>query len=161
MQTNLSQQAEQAQMFKQQPIILCVDDNDAIRYSVVRSLQLGGYKVVEARTGAEALRLAEDDPDLITLDVQLPDIDGFEVCRRLRANAQTARIPIVHISASRVEVKDRVHGLGAGAAGYLVQPVNNDELLATVQSLLRLRRAEQEAYLKAEEAEWRGTKQLH
>ena len=153
MQTNLSQQAEQAQMFKQQPIILCVDDNDAARYSVVRSLQLGGYKVVEARTGAEALRLAEDDPDLITLDVQLPDINGFEVCRRLRANVKTARIPILHISASRVEVKDRVNGLGAGADGYLVQPVNNDELLATVQSLLRLRRAEREAYLKAEEAE--------
>ena len=140
-------------MVKQQPIILCVDDNDATRYSLVRTLQLGGYKVIEASTGAEALRLAEHDPDLITLDVQLPDIHGFEVCRRLKANTKTAHIPILHISASHVEVEDRVQGLKGGADGYLIQPVNNAEVLATVQSLLRLRRAEREAHLKAEEAE--------
>jgi signal transduction histidine kinase len=132
--------------------ILAVDDNDAIRYSLSRTLQGGGYRVIEARNGTETLRLADESPDLITLDVHLPDMDGFEVCRRLKANPRTAHIPVLHISATVTDTDNRVRGLEA-ADGYLAEPVSREELLATVGSLLRLKRAEREARLQASEAE--------
>jgi signal transduction histidine kinase len=132
--------------------ILAVDDNDAIRYSLSRTLQGGGYRVIEARNGTETLRLADDSPDLITLDVHLPDMDGFEVCRRLKANPRTAHIPVLHISATVTDTENRVRGLET-ADGYLAEPVSREELLATVGSLLRLKRAEREARLQASEAE--------
>jgi signal transduction histidine kinase len=132
--------------------ILAVDDNDAIRYSLSRALQGGGYRVIEARNGTETLRLADDSPDLITLDVHLPDMDGFEVCRRLKANPRTAHIPVLHISATVTDTENRVRGLET-ADGYLAEPVSREELLATVGSLLRLKRAEREARLQASEAE--------
>ena len=80
--------------------ILAVDDNDAFRYSVVRRLRDAGFYVTEAATGAEALRLAREEPVLITLDINLPDIDGFEVCRRLKSDPVTREIPVLHLSAS-------------------------------------------------------------
>ena len=70
--------------------ILTVDDNDALRHSLSRMLMEGGYKVMEARNGAEALRLVDEGPDLVTLNVHLPDMDGFEVCRQLKRNPRTA-----------------------------------------------------------------------
>ncbi len=133
--------------------ILTVDDNDALRYSLTRTLRGEGYKVLEARTGAEALALADQFPDLITLDLNLPDFDGFEVCRRLRANPQTAHIPILHISATFVEPQHRVRGLEGGADAFLAEPISGDELLATVGALLRMKQAEREARLQAVEAE--------
>jgi signal transduction histidine kinase len=132
--------------------ILAVDDNDALRYSLSRTLQGGGYKVIEARTGAEALELADQAPDLITLDVRLPDVDGFEVCRRLKANPRTAHIPVLHISATFTDKEYRVRGLET-ADGYLAEPISREELLATVGALLRLKRAEREARGHAVEAE--------
>ena len=133
--------------------ILTVDDNDALRYSLTRTLRGEGYKVLEARTGAEALALADQFPDIITLDLNLPDFDGFEVCRRLRANPQTAHIPILHISATFVEPQHRVRGLEGGADAFLAEPISGDELLATVGALLRMKQAEREARLQAAEAE--------
>jgi len=132
--------------------ILTVDDNDALRYSLSRALQGGGYKVIEARNGAEALELADQSPDLITLDVRLPDVDGFEVCRRLKANPRTAHIPVLHISATFTDKEYRVRGLET-ADGYLAEPISREELLATVGALLRLKRAEREARQNAVEAE--------
>ncbi|MGC2708042.1 MAG: response regulator [Candidatus Sulfotelmatobacter sp.] len=132
--------------------ILAVDDNDALRYSLSRTLQGGGYKVLEARNGSEALRLAEVSPDLITLDVNLPDMDGFEVCRRLKTNPRTSHIPVVHISATCTETEFRLRGLEA-ADGYLTEPISREELLASVNALLRLKQAEREARLQAAEAE--------
>jgi signal transduction histidine kinase len=132
--------------------ILAVDDNDALRYSLSRTLQDGGYKVIEARTGAEALQLADQSPDLITLDVRLPDVDGFEVCRRLKANPRTAHIPVLHISATFTDKEYRVRGLEV-ADGYLAEPISREELLATVGALLRLKQAEREARGHAIEAE--------
>lgn len=132
--------------------ILTTDDNDAIRYSLSRSLQGYGYRVIEARNGMEALQQAEQNPDLITLDIHLPDIDGFEVCRRLKANPRTSHIPVLHISATVTDSENRVRGLET-ADGYLTEPVSREELLATVGSLLRLKRAEREARLQANEAE--------
>jgi DNA-binding response OmpR family regulator len=133
--------------------ILTVDDNDALRYTLSRALRSGGYKVTEARSGAEALQLADQMPDLITLDLNLPDIDGFEVCRRLKSNPQTAHIPILHISATFVDPEHRVRGLEGGADAYLAEPISGDELLATVGALLRMKQAEREARLQSVEAE--------
>lgn len=132
--------------------ILAVDDNDALRYSLTRSLQGGGYNVIEARNGAEALRLAEECPDLITLDVHLPDTNGFEICRILKSNPRTAHIPILHVSATFVDTEFRVRGLEA-ADGYLTEPISREELLATVGALLRLKQAERDSHLHAIEAE--------
>jgi signal transduction histidine kinase len=135
------------------PKILAVDDNEVIRYALRRSLQEGGYDVIEARTGAEALTLARREPALITLDINLPDMDGFEVCRKLKEDPATSEIPILHISASFAEIEHRVRGLEGGADAYLSEPVNQQELLATVKALLRLSYAQQEARRQAGEAE--------
>jgi len=133
--------------------ILAVDDNDAIRYSFTRYLREGGYHVVEARNGAEALEMARNQPALITLDINLPDKDGYEICRELKADPVTRDIPVLHISASYVEASDRARGLEGGADAYLAEPVNRLELLATVKALLRMRQAQREARYKAAEAE--------
>lgn len=133
--------------------LLAVDDNDAVRYSLVRYLREEGYNVLEARTGREALELARQDPALITLDISLPDVDGYEVCRRLKADSLTRDIPVLHISASFVETVDRVRGLEGGADAYLSEPINRQELLATVKALLRMRQAQREARRAAEEAQ--------
>lgn len=134
------------------PTVLAVDDNDAIRYSLTRYLREAGYDVIEARTGTEALNLARHDPALITLDINLPDIDGFEVCRRLKDDPATSEIPILHVSASFVESAHRVRGLEGGADAYLSEPIDQQELLATVKALLRMRQAQREARRQAAEA---------
>jgi signal transduction histidine kinase len=125
--------------------VLVVDDNDGTRYAVTRILASAGFDVLEAATGLGGLELAGSAlPDLIVLDIKLPDLSGFEVCRQLRGAAVTRHIPILHISASFVRSEDMVRGLEGGADGYLVQPVDRPVLVATVNSLLRARRAEQE-----------------
>jgi len=133
--------------------ILTVDDNDALRYTVARALRGGGYKVIEARTGSEALTLAATFPDLITLDLNLPDLDGFEICRRLKSDPKTSHIPVLHISATYVDPEHRIRGLEGGADAYLAEPISGDELLATVAALLRMKQAEREARLRTAEAE--------
>ncbi|HXE56536.1 MAG TPA: PAS domain S-box protein [Gemmatimonadales bacterium] len=135
--------------------ILVVDDNEANRYAVARLLRGEGYRVWEAATGTEALRLAHERPDLVVLDVRLPDVDGFEVCRRLKADAATASTPVVHLSASYTATEDRIVGLEGGADAYLTHPVEPRELSATVAALLRVRAAE--ARLRTALREWRGT----
>ncbi len=122
--------------------ILVVDDTEAGRYATVRLLQNLGFAVREAASGGEALQKAADRPDLIVLDVQLPDLDGFEVCRRLRENPTTASIPVLYLSAHFVREAEVAQGLAYGGDGYLIQPVDPVELAATVNSLLRLRRVE-------------------
>jgi len=125
-------------------LILNVDDNESGRYGKTRILRQGGYDVIEARTGAGALeKVGRERPDLVLLDVKLPDISGYEVCRLLKA--QASKILVLQISASFVAPGDRATGLDSGADAYLSQPVEPSELLATVRALLRLKRAEQEA----------------
>ena len=131
--------------------ILHVDDTDAQRYALSRVLRRAGFDVLEARTGRQALDLVTQLPDLVILDVNLPDIDGFAVCKQIKANEATARIPVLHLSATMVSTEARVAGLNGGADAYLVQPVQHDELLATVRALLRVR--------KAEEALWTSERQ--
>src|SRR5512134_3575564 len=92
--------------------ILNVDDNDAGRYAKSRILQRAGYRVVEAGTGTEALQLvAEVRPELVLLDIRLPDIDGFEVCRKIKKDAHSAQTMILQISAIQVTAADRVKSL--------------------------------------------------
>ena len=133
--------------------ILTVDDNDAMRYSLVRSLKDAGYNVIEARTGKEALAMAADAPDLITLDVNLPDMSGFQVCRQLKSDPQTSSIPILHVSSTFVDPEYRVRGLDGGADAYLSEPIDRAELVATIGALLRLKTAENRVRQQAAEAE--------
>lgn len=144
-------------MPKQQPIsILHVDDDEANRYVHTRMLQRAGFNVTEATTGAQALQLvAEIKPDLIVLDVKLPDIHGFEVCRKIKNDPATASIPVLHLSASFVQIEDKAEALEGGADGYLTQPVESRELIATVNALLRMRQAEETAICSA--AQWQIT----
>jgi signal transduction histidine kinase len=133
--------------------ILAVDDNEASRYSVARALREAGYQVMEARTGSQALNLAAEGPDLIMLDVNLPDMHGFEVCKKIKGNPATAHIPVLHLSCTAVEPESRVQGLASGADAYLTEPIDRSELVATVGALLRLKAAETLARQQAEFAE--------
>ncbi len=135
--------------------ILLVDDDEPKRYSIARTLRRSGYTVVEAVTGSEALRLVADRPDLIVLDVKLPDIDGFEVCRRIKSEPTTRAIPVLHVSGTFVDIEDKIQGLESGADGYLTSVAEPLELLATVRALLRARRAEDAAQLSARQ--WQTT----
>ena len=128
---------------KRVPVILVVDDNPAGRYSTARFLRAGGFTVVEAETGQEGINHAPN-VDAIVLDVNLPDMSGFDVCRKIRSNSRTARLPVIHLSATFVKDVDKVHGLEAGADGYLTHPVEPPVLIATVKAFLRARRAEEE-----------------
>jgi two-component system response regulator MprA len=122
--------------------ILVVDDDPAVCGSIDRALRLEGYEVKTAGTGGGALEaLALDPPDALVLDLQLPDIDGLEVCRRMRAADDDT--PVLMLTA-RDAVDDRVQGLDAGADDYLVKPFALAELLARLRALLR-RRADTES----------------
>ena len=134
--------------------VLNVDDTEASRYVKSRVLRSAGYRVLEAGTGEEALRLARKmKPELVLLDVNLPGIDGLQVCQLLRKDSSTSSMMILLDSAVRVRLEDRVVGLEGGADAYLLEPVAPDELLATVKALLRLYRSEQQLQLALDIAE--------
>ena len=117
---------------------------------VSRILRRAGYEVIEAASGEEALRLASIGPAVIVLDVKLPDISGFEVCRMLKSRPESASIFILQTSATFVSADKKVEGLNSGADGYLTHPFEAAELIATIQSMLRLRAAEAELRGRAE-----------
>jgi len=122
--------------------VLVVDDNPATRYSTGRVIRAAGFLTAEAGSGAEALAQIGQGMSAVVLDVHLPDIDGFELCRTIRARPATALLPVVHLSAAYVRDEDRVTGLNAGADAYLVHPVEPAVLVATLQALIRARLAE-------------------
>lgn len=122
--------------------ILVVDDNEATRYSTVRILRSAGWNIEEASTGTEAIEKATEKIDLIILDVNLPDIDGYTVCREIRSRPKLVRLPILHLSASFTTSNHQVTGLEAGADGFLTHPVEPPVLIATVNAFLRSRHAE-------------------
>jgi PAS domain S-box-containing protein len=127
---------------KRGPIrILAVDDNPAALYATSRVLRAAGYEVIEATTGATALAAAPG-ADLVVLDVNLPDMDGFEVCRRLRARAETSQLPVLHLSATFTHSADFSLGFEAGADSYLTRPVEAPVLIATIRTLLFARHAD-------------------
>ncbi len=122
--------------------VLVVDDTEAQRYAVVRALRNEEFEVLEARSGAEALKLAAATTlDAVVLDVNLPDLDGFEVCRRLK-DASSVMLPVMHLSSTSTSASARAQGLDAGADGYLTHPFEPDVLRAAVSSLVRLKRQE-------------------
>lgn len=120
--------------------VLLVDDDEAKRYVIATWLRRAGHQVTEAATGSAALDLVSA-AELVILDVNLPDMSGFDVCRQIKGDPRTAAIPVIQVSATAVEVKDRAHGLSQGADAYLIEPAEPEELIATVEAALRYHRA--------------------
>ncbi|MBL1289225.1 SpoIIE family protein phosphatase [Streptomyces sp. NPDC057067] len=130
--------------------VLVLDDNDTNRYIVSSWLRRAGHTVVEASDGTEGLSLLAtapdgDLPELAVVDVRLPDMSGFEVCEQIKADPRTASLPVIHVSATAIELSDRTQGLHRGADAYLTEPIAPDELLATVTAALRYARARRRA----------------
>jgi signal transduction histidine kinase/DNA-binding response OmpR family regulator len=122
--------------------ILVVDDNEANRYTVSRLLRKAGFTVEEAADGRRGLEAVHPDLDLVILDIRMPELDGYEVCRRLKADPALRVVPVLHMSATYTATTDIAYGLEGGADGYLVHPVDPAVLLATVRAFLRLRRVD-------------------
>lgn len=126
--------------------VLVVDDNPVTCYATSRSLRAAGFRTIEADTGQSALDLSLGDISAVVLDVHLPDIGGFEVCREIRERETTRSLPIVHLSAAFIADTDKVAGLDAGADAYLTHPAEPAMLVATIQALVRARLAEQRVH---------------
>lgn len=126
-------------------IIINVDDNEPARYVKAHILLRAGFVVHNAATGAEGLKLvAQHKPDLVLLDVHLPDLHGIEVCRRIKSSLEGASIIVLQISASATLAPQATAALDSGADAYLTEPVDPEVLVATVRAMLRLRKAERE-----------------
>ena len=142
-------------MPEHRPRILIVDDREQNRYVLCRLLERAGYDCEQAGTGRDALERILSLPDLVILDVNLPDISGTEICQRIKQDPLTAHITVLQVSAAFVSPTDKARALDAGADGYLTHPIDVVVLLPTVRSLLRLRKAEGLAREAA--ATWQAT----
>lgn len=133
--------------------ILVVDDNQDNIEIIATRLRFRGYEILEASDGTQALQHVRDSaPDLILLDVMLPDIDGYEISRRIKGADDLPFIPIILVTA-RDSTQDKVAGLDAGADDYLTKPINFPELEARVRSMLRIKRLQDELEEKNRELE--------
>ena len=129
----------------QTAIIVNVDDNEPARYARSRILKTAGFEVHEAPTGREALKvIASLRPDVVLLDVHLPDANGIEICRELKSNPENASLLVIQMSASALTAPHATASLNSGADMYLMEPIDPDVLIATVRALLRVRKAERE-----------------
>ena len=137
------------------PRVLLVDDNEQTRYVLSRILVRAGMRVDQCGTGREALERVRELPDLVILDVKLPDISGYQVCRQIKGNPFTAGVTVLQISASFVSNESKVEALEGGADGYLTHPIDATVLVATVKSLLRLKQAE--AIFRQSAQQWQST----
>jgi PAS domain S-box-containing protein len=137
------------------PRVLVVDDTEGNRYATARLLRSAGFDVRESTTGGEALQAVRDHPDLIVLDVNLPDMTGFEVVERMRRSPEFASIPVLHLSASFTSNADRARGLDQGADAFLTHPIDPTVFVATVRALIRASTADR----RTREAvrEWQAT----
>lgn len=116
--------------------ILVVEDNEDNLYLIKYILQKSGYKVIEARSGAEGVELAvQEKPDLVIMDVQLPDINGLEATRKIRASEADGEIPIIALT-SYAMVGDRERFLAAGCTGYIEKPINPQTFLVEIEKFL-------------------------
>jgi CheY-like chemotaxis protein len=121
---------------QERAVILVVDDEEEIRRVMRLTLTIAGYEVREAEDGNKALEsLQKNPPDLILLDVLMPGMDGFEVCRHVRADSETAHIPILILSA-RTDSQSREEGFRAGATKYLTKPISPPQLLHQIDEAL-------------------------
>lgn len=117
--------------------ILYIEDNPHNMRLVRKMLKIGGYQVIEASDGESGIAMAADEhPELILLDINLPDIDGIEVCTRLRADDRTKYIPVIALTANAMH-GDRERFLDSGMDGYLAKPITRNELLNTVRQFLK------------------------
>jgi len=131
--------------------VLVTDDERSVRSAVRRALTLEGYRVTEAEDGAQALSVVSSDrPDAIVLDVMMPELDGYQVCRALRDSGDST--PILMLTA-RDEIDQRVRGLDAGADDYLVKPFALEELLARLRALIRRSSPDEDGILRFAELE--------
>jgi two-component system, NtrC family, sensor kinase len=137
------------------PRILLVDDNEQNRYVLSRILNRAGFKVDQCGSGREALEKVRALPDLVILDVKLPDISGYQVCRQIKGNPLTAGVTVLQISASFVSNESKVEALEGGADGYLTHPIDATVLIATIKSLLRLKQAE--TIFRQSAQQWQST----
>ncbi len=117
--------------------VLAVDDNEACRYVVTRCIERGGHRAIAASNGVEALALAElHKPALVLLDVNMPEMLGYEVCRQLKENPNTADIPVIFLSATDRNPSAIERAMSAGGETFLVSPVHPEQLLATIHATL-------------------------
>src|SRR5688500_15812861 len=124
-------------------VILNVNDHEATLYATSRVLRKEGFTVLEAKTGEEAWEIVQRElPPLVVLDVNMPGISGVEVCRRIKQDPRTSSTMVLQTSATNVTLSDRVGALTAGADSFLIEPVEQEELVAVVRALLRLNRSE-------------------
>ena len=133
--------------------IVLADDRRETREQTGYWLRQAGFHVVEASDTSELLAHVADRPDVIVLDAQLPGRGAFEIANRLKRGAQTASIPIIHVSSAFTTGEWRAQGLEAGADAFLTHPVEPQELIATVRALLRVRAAEESVRMAAEQCE--------
>ena len=133
------------------PTILVVDDNKRNLQVIGNILHEEKYKVAMAINGPTALKLASQlKPDLIVLDIMMPEMDGFEVCRRLKADGGTSAIPIIFLT-SKVETDDIVEGLNLGGVDYIIKPFKQIELLVRIKNHLDLLESKRKIVLQANE----------
>ncbi|MGD2036556.1 MAG: SpoIIE family protein phosphatase [Desulfobacterales bacterium] len=133
--------------------LLLVDDNPTNLQVLYQTLETTGCKLLVAKNGETALSIAQKaSPDLILLDIMMPDIDGFEVCRRLKDNPDTAGIPVIFLSAL-TDTKDKVQGLQLGAVDYVSKPFQPDEVIARVNTHLTIHRLKREVEQKKDALE--------
>ncbi|MCX4744621.1 fused response regulator/phosphatase [Kitasatospora sp. NBC_01287] len=135
--------------------VLIIDDSDTNRYIMGSWLRRAGHTVVEAADGTQGLALlaateGAEQPELAVVDVRLPDMSGFQVCEVIKADPRTAHLPVIHVSATAIDVSDRAQGLYRGADAYLTEPIAPTEFLATVTAALRYARARRRAERLAE-----------
>lgn len=134
--------------------VLNVNDDEGARYMTTLMLRRASFEVHEAGDGATALACCERVlPDVVVLDIHLPDMDGFEVCRRIKSNARSARCKVLITSAASVSLETKMQTFEVGAEGYLVQPFEAPEMVATIRSLARLNRTENALRARAAELE--------
>jgi signal transduction histidine kinase len=134
--------------------VVVVDDTEGNRYAVSHLLKSIGLQVLEGENGNQALELLENAPDLVILDINLPDMSGYEVLRRIRSNPETSWIPVMHVTASYTGSASHALGLDLGADAYLTHPLDPQIFLATTRALLRLSQAE--GRVRRASQEWRA-----
>jgi len=126
--------------------ILIVDDEETNLYALRLILESKGYRCLEASSGPEAIQIAAAaTPEVVLLDIHMPEMDGYEVCRRLKADARTESIPIIFLTARYRDHDEIARGLDAGAHDYVTKPFSAPELLARIGVMVRIQRAEAEA----------------
>ena len=125
--------------------ILIVDDDPDLLFATARIIQAAGYEVLTTGTANKGMELANKNlPDLILLDVILPDADGYALCRQIKEDPVLQKIYVVLISGTKTDSTDQADGLEVGADGYIARPITNRELLARVNAMVRIIKAERE-----------------